>query len=128
VIEESLVPVRGIRGAINVSDNTSDAIKDATRRLLIAMCEANHLDSSAIISAFFTVTTDLNATFPAAAARALGWLDVPLLDAQEIEVPGSMPRVVRVLLHVETDLARRQVQHVYLDEAIALRPDLPQNR
>ena len=120
------MPVRGIRGAINVSANTRDAIQEATTRLLVAMCEANRLDSSAIISAFFTVTTDLNATYPAAAARALGWLDVPLLDAQEIEVPGGMPRVVRVLLHVETDIARNQIQHVYVDEAVALRPDLPQ--
>ena len=120
------MPVRGIRGAINVSANTRDAIQEATRRLLVAMCEANSLDSSAIISAFFTVTTDLNAAYPAAAARALGWLDVPLLDAQEIEVPGGMPRVVRVLLHVEADIARNQIQHVYLDEAVALRPDLPQ--
>jgi chorismate mutase len=120
------VPVRGIRGAINVSANTRDAIQKATTRLLLAMCEANHLDSSAIISAFFTVTTDLNATYPAAAARALGWLDVPLLDAKEIEVPGGMPRVVRVLLHVELDVARSQVKHIYLDEAVSLRPDLPQ--
>ncbi|MCX6546373.1 MAG: chorismate mutase [Acidobacteria bacterium] len=120
------MPVRGIRGAINVSANTRDAIQNATTRLLLAMCEANHLDASAIISAFFTVTTDLNATYPAAAARALGWLDVPLLDAQEIEVPGGMARVVRVLLHVEMDVARSQVKHIYLDEAVSLRPDLPQ--
>ena len=120
------MPVRGIRGAINVSANTRDDIQEATTRLLIAMCEANKLDPSAIISAFFTVTTDLNATYPASAARALGWLDVPLLDAQEIEVPGSMPRVVRVLLHVEMSIPRNQVRHVYLDEAVSLRPDLPQ--
>ncbi|MEI6667771.1 MAG: chorismate mutase [Acidobacteriota bacterium] len=118
------MPVRGIRGAINVGANTRDAIQDATTRLLLAMCDANRLDTADIISAFFTVTTDLNATYPAGAARALGWLDVPLLDAQEIEVPGGMPRVVRVLLHVETDLARAQVQHVYLDDAVALRPDI----
>ncbi len=122
------MPVRGIRGAINVSANTRAAILAATERLLVAMCEANHVESSAIISAFFTVTTDLNATYPAAAARDLGWLDIPLLDAQEIEVPGGMPRVVRVLLHVEMDVDRSQVQHIYLDDAVALRPDLPQNR
>ena len=122
------MPVRGIRGAINVSANTRDAIQEATTRLLVAMCEANTLDPAAIISAFFTVTTDLNATYPASAARALGWLDVPLLDAQEIEVPGGMPRVVRVLLHVEMDVARHLIQHVYLDEAVALRPDIPQKK
>lgn len=116
--------VRGIRGAIDVAANTSEAIGSATRRLLTAMCEANQIVQSDIISAFFTVTVDLNAAFPASAARALGWIDVPLLDAQEIEVPGSVPRVVRVLLHVETDLSRGDIQHVYLDGAIALRPDL----
>jgi chorismate mutase len=118
--------VRGIRGAIDVKANTAEAIGEATARLLVAMCEANGLVPSSIISAFFTVTTDLTAAFPASAARALGWMDVPLLDAQEIEVPGGMPRVIRVLLHVETDRARRDIQHIYLDEAVALRPDLPQ--
>ena len=120
------MPVRGIRGAISVEANTAAAIGAATTRLLMAMSEANGLEPPEIISAFFTVTTDLNATFPAAAARALGWLDVPLLDAQEIEVPTGMPRVIRVLLHVETDRARHDMQHVYLDEAVALRPDLHQ--
>ena len=118
--------VRGVRVAISVRENTPAAIGDATTRLLAAMSQANGLETPAIISAFFTVTTDLNAAFPAAAARALGWLDVPLLDAQEIEVPTGMPRVIRVLLHVETDRARHDMQHVYLDEAVALRPDLHQ--
>jgi chorismate mutase len=116
--------VRGIRGAINVADNTAEAIGDASRRLLVAMLEANALDAAAIISAFFTVTTDLNAAYPAAAARSLGWLDVPLLDAQEIEVPGGMPRVIRVLLHVESNRPRSAIQHVYLGDAARLRPDL----
>ena len=117
--------VRGIRGAINVRANTAESIGAATTRLLVAMAQENGLVPADIISAFFTVTTDLNAAYPAAAARALGWVDVPLLDAQEIEVPGSMARVVRVLLHVDTARSRSQIQHVYLDEAVALRPDLP---
>jgi chorismate mutase len=121
---ETSVPVRGIRGAIDVDANTADAIRDATQRLLSAMCAANGTAVTSVISAFFTVTTDLNAAFPAAAARALGWTDVPLLDAQEIEVPGSMPRVIRVLLHVETDQSRDDVEHVYLGRAVSLRPDL----
>ena len=116
--------VRGIRGAVSVKANTAEAIGAATTRLLVAMSEANGIEPPAVISAFFTVTTDLNAAYPAAAARALGWIDVPLLDAQEIEVPAGMPRVIRVLLHVETDRARRDIRHVYLDEAVALRPDL----
>jgi chorismate mutase len=118
------VPVRGIRGAVDVEANTAAAIGEATRRLLESMCRANGLVPSSIISAFFTVTVDLNAAFPATAARALGWTDVPLLDAQEIEVPGSMPRVIRVLLHVETDRPRGGIEHVYLGRAAALRPDL----
>ena len=120
--------VRGIRGAISVEANTSEAIGAATSRLLTAMAEANGVRSTDVISAFFTVTTDLTAAFPAAAARALGWVDVPLLDAQEIEVPTGMPRVIRVLLHVETDRARQDIRHVYLDEAVALRPDLHEMR
>lgn len=118
------MPVRGIRGAIDVEANTAEAIGDATQRLLSAMCAANGVAVASIISAFFTVTVDLNAAFPAAAARALGWTDVPLLDAQEIEVPGAMPRVIRVLLHVESDLGRHQIEHVYLGGALSLRPDL----
>ncbi len=118
------MPVRAIRGAIDVPANTAEAISTATRRLLESMVDANRLDTSAIISIFFTVTVDLNADFPAAAARALGWTDIPLLDAQEIEVPWSMPRVVRVLMHVESDTARAAIRHVYLDKAVALRPDL----
>ena len=118
------MPVRGIRGAISVEANTADAIGEATTRLLVAMSEANGVEPPAVISAFFTVTTDLNAAYPAAAARALGWVDAPLLDAQEIEVPTGMPRVIRVLLHVDTDRARGDIRHVYLDKAVALRPDL----
>jgi len=116
--------VRAIRGAIDVSCNTVEAISDATKRLLLAMCEANNLDPGAIISIFFTMTVDLTAVFPAAAARALGWTDIPLLDAQELEVGGGMPRVIRVLMHVESDRPRAGIQHVYLDGALALRPDL----
>jgi chorismate mutase len=118
------VPVRAIRGAIDVDRNTAAAIGDAAQRLLSAMCAANGVAITSIISAFFTMTTDLDAAFPAAAARAMGWTDVPLLDAQEIEVPGAMPRVIRVLLHVESDLGRHQIEHVYLGGAVSLRPDL----
>jgi chorismate mutase len=122
--ESADVPVRAIRGAINVPDNTAKDITTSTERLLRAMCEANELDQAAIISIFFTVTVDLNAEFPAAAARAIGWTDIPLLDAQEIEVAWSMPRVIRVLMHVESETPRAGIRHVYLDKAVALRPDL----
>ncbi len=118
------MPVRGIRGAVGVTANTKEAIADATQSLLGQMCAVNHLDRSSIISVFFTVTVDLDADYPAAAARAMGWTDVPLLDAQEIEVPGGMPRVIRVLMHVESTLERHEIQHVYLGQAKVLRPDL----
>jgi chorismate mutase len=116
--------VRAVRGAVDVPHNTAQAITDATKRLLLEMCEANEIGPDAIISVFFTVTVDLNAVYPAAAARALGWTDVPLLDAQEIEVGGGMPRVIRVLMHIESDRPRGRIRHVYLDGAFALRPDL----
>ena len=122
------MPVRAIRGAIDVAANTREAIGAATQRLLRSLCEANAIDQTAIISVFFTQTVDLDADFPAAAARALGWTDVPLLDAQELDVAGGMPQVIRVLVHVETDRPRAEIQHVYLDNAVSLRPDLQRER
>ena len=116
--------VRGIRGAVTADANTKEAIAQATQTLLRTMVKANRVDDRQIISIFFTVTTDLNADFPAAAARAMGWTDIPLLDAQEMEVPGAMPRVIRVLMHVETEIPRAEIAHVYLGPAEALRPDL----
>ena len=116
--------VRGIRGAVQVPENSAEAISTATKELLRAMVEANGLETESIASAFFTVTTDLNADYPASAARAMGWSQVPLLDAQEIEVPGTMPRVVRVLLHVETARSQAEIQHIYLGAAAKLRKDI----
>lgn len=118
------MPVRAIRGAIDVAANTREAIGAATARLLLAVCDANGVSPEAIISIFFTQTTDLDADYPAAAARALGWMDVPLLDAQELDIAGGMPRVIRVLLHVDTDRPRAEIRHVYLGQAAGLRPDL----
>lgn len=116
--------VRGIRGAIDIPENTEAAIEAATQELLLQMLDANRLSPEWIISIFLTATVDIDAAYPAAAARKLGWTDVPLLDAQEIEVQGGMPRVIRVLMHVETELTRAQIRHVYLGNAANLRPDL----
>ncbi len=116
--------IRGIRGAIDVPVNTAEAIEQATQELLRAMIADNGLDKSQIVSVFLTVTVDLNAQFPAAAARKMGWTDIPLLDAQEIEVKGAMPRVIRVLMHVESDRAHADIHHIYLRNAVRLRPDL----
>lgn len=117
--------VRGIRGAITVEDDEPEQILAATRELLEAICAQNQIeDHSDICSAIFTTTSDLTSTFPAEAARKLGMELVPLLCATEIPVPGSMPRCIRILLHVNTDKSQEEIQHVYLGEAKRLRPDL----
>lgn len=116
--------VRGIRGAVQVEANTPEAILDAARRLITEMVRANGVEPDDVAAVIFTCTSDLNATFPAEAARALGWDRVPLLCSREIEVPGSMPRVLRVLMLVNTTLTQDEVVHVYLGEAERLRPDL----
>jgi chorismate mutase len=116
--------VRGIRGAISVEENSSEAIKGATRELLRAIITENQLESEFIASAIFTVTKDINADFPASAARELGWNMVPLICATEIDVPGSMERCIRVLIHVNTDKGQNDIKHIYLKEAVKLRRDL----
>jgi chorismate mutase len=112
--------VRAIRGAITVTENTHDAIFEATQCLIGEIVRRNDLDPGEVVSTFFTLTPDLNADFPARAARAMGW-DMPMLDMQEVPVPGALPRCIRVLMHVERSGA---VRHAYLRDARNLRPDL----
>ncbi len=117
--------VRGIRGAITVTENTEVAILGATRALLSDMVRGNPgLVPEAIASIWFTVTPDLDAAYPAKAARQLGWQLVPLLCTQEIPVPGGLAMCVRVLIHWNTQLSQADIQHSYLGEAVRLRPDL----
>ena len=119
------MPVRGLRGAINVDENTANSILEATRELLSELLRANGIeDFGEIASAQFTTTTDLNAAFPAEAARELGMRQVPLLCGTEIAVPGSMPRCIRVLLHLNTEKPQSEMAHVYLRDARNLRPDV----
>ncbi len=118
---------RGIRGAITCDENSREAILAATREMLEIMIASNGLRPEDIASAIFTTTPDLNAEFPAVAARELGWLDTALMCGHEMGVPGSLPRCIRVLLHWNTERAQAQVQHVYLGEAMSLRPDLNRN-
>lgn len=118
------MPCRGIRGATTVESNAAAAILGATRELLARIVEANAVSAEDIASALFTVTHDLTAAFPAQAARELGWQHVALLDAQEIPVPDSLPRCVRVLIHWNTDKPQAAIHHVYLHGAASLRPDL----
>ena len=116
------VQVRAIRGAVCATANTAEAIEQAARRLVEAICRANGLQADRVISAIFTVTHDLNAQFPAVGARQAGWQEVPLLCAQEVPVPGSLPRCIRVLVHAYLPVGQA-VRHVYLDGAEVLRPD-----
>ena len=122
------MPVRGIRGATTVSADQPDLVLDATRDLLLAICQANpSLHPADLASAWFTTTPDLVSTYPARAAReSLGWTGVPLMCTQEIPVPNGLPRCIRVLLHWNTDLAQAEINHVYQNEAVRLRPDLVQ--
>jgi chorismate mutase len=112
-----------LRGANSVERNEARAILDATDELMRALMERNGLAAEALVSVIFTVTDDLDAEFPAVAARRLGLDRVPLLCAREIAVPGSLPRVIRVLAHYQAEEDHRP-QHVYLGEARALRSDL----
>jgi len=116
--------VRGIRGATTAAENSAAAIIEATDEMLRAIMERNNIDLIEIASAFFTTTPDLTAEFPAYAARQLGWLAVPLLCGHEMNVPGALPRCVRVLIHLNTDLPQTAMRHVYLREAVSLRRDL----
>ena len=117
--------IRGIRGATTVEIDQPDLILAATQELLAAMMRANpDLRSEDVASAIFTVTDDLAAVHPAQAARRMGWSYVPMMCAREIPVPGSLPRCIRVLVHWNTDNEQKSIKHVYLNEAVALRPDL----
>ena len=116
--------VRGIRGAITVERDETEAIVTATKRLLGEMVARNRIELEDIASILFSLTRDLHASFPALAAREMGWVHVPMLHFAEIDVPGALGRCIRVLMHVNTTRALEDIEHVYLDEAAALRPDL----
>ena len=116
--------LRGIRGAITVKTNSKPAIVEATTRLLTAMIDANKLKKDEIASIIFTATADLNAEFPATAARKLGLNSTPLLCAKEIDVKTALKKCVRVLILYNTNKSQKQIKHLYLDGAKILRPDL----
>lgn len=114
---------RGVRGATTADSNTESAILDATRDLLARLVAANGIHPDDIASIFFTATPDLDAAFPAKAARDLGWVDVALMCAQEMAVPGQPPHCVRILIHWNTARHPSDIQHVYVRGAERLRPD-----
>jgi chorismate mutase len=117
--------VRAVRGAIQVDEDDREQVLDATTELLQTVLERNGLSQEDLISVLFTATPDLTSEFPAYAARQMGFVDVPLMCASEIAVAGAMPRVLRLLAHVETDRPRADMKHAFLRGAAALRRDLP---
>ena len=119
------MPIRGIRGATTVTADEPELILQATRELLEEILAENEgMRPEDVASAIFTVTDDLASTFPAQGARQMGWGLVPMLCAREIPVPNSLPRVIRVLVHWNTELPQDRINHVYLRDAVKLRPDL----
>lgn len=118
--------VRAIRGAVQVRDNTVVAIHDGVKELIATIMQSNSLTPAEVISVFFTSTPDLNAAFPATAAREMGFESVPLLGAVEVDVPGALDRVIRVMVHCETVREPQAILHIYLHGAAALRQDIAQ--
>ena len=118
------MPCRGVRGATTVESDTREEVLKATRQLLALMIRLNGIEPADVASAIFTTTADVRAEFPALAARQMGWIDVPLICTHEIDVPGSLRLCVRILVHWNTDKPSREIQHVYIKKAAALRPDL----
>lgn len=127
LVEESrakMMYCRGVRGATTADENSRESILQATRQLLALMIRQNGIEADSVASVIFSTTVDLNAEFPALAARQLGWLDVPLLCTNEIDVPGSLRRCIRILVHWNTTVQQSEISHIYLKGAIQLRPDL----
>jgi chorismate mutase len=118
--------VRAIRGATQVEADDREQVLEATRELVQTVMDRNDLDAEDLVSILFTATPDLVSEFPALAARELGLGDVPLMCATEIAVPHALPRVLRLMAHVETAKPRADIQHVYLRGAVALRRDIAQ--
>ncbi|MCW5251077.1 MULTISPECIES: chorismate mutase [unclassified Streptomyces] len=118
--------VRAVRGAVQLDRDEAGHMAERVAALLTALIERNGLAADDLISVWFTATPDLRSDFPAAAARGIGIVDVPLICAQELAVEGAMPRVVRILAHIESDRPRADIAHVYLGAAAALRKDIAQ--
>jgi chorismate mutase len=116
--------VRAVRGATTVESNNADEIIKETGELLKKIIEENSIKTDDIISAFFSVTRDLDAVFPAVAARQLGWTNIALMCTNEIDVPGSLEKCIRVLIHFNTDKKNEEMKYIYLKQAKSLRPDL----
>ncbi|OLN23237.1 chorismate mutase [Domibacillus antri] len=120
--------VRGIRGAVTVKQNDGVEMVQATERLIAEMIEKNNIEPENVCSAFISATNDLDAMFPARALRELkGWENVPVMCMQELAVQGGLEKCIRIMMHVNTDASQKEIQHVYLEGAVVLRPDLQQS-
>ncbi|MGI9118850.1 MAG: chorismate mutase [Acidimicrobiales bacterium] len=117
--------LRALRGATTIDADTPEQVRDRVVALLREMFERNDVDQEQLVSIVFTATGDIRSVFPATAARSLDLDDVPMLCARELDIEGSMPRCIRVLIHLHTAVERHQLRHVYLEGASALRDDLP---
>ena len=120
--------VRAVRGATTVNNNSADEIISETVTVLMEIIKENSIETDDIISVLFTVTRDIDAVFPAVAARKLGWTNIALLCTYEIDVPGSLEKCIRVMLHFNTDKKNSDIKNIYLKEARNLRPDLIDSR
>jgi len=125
-VEDEIMAVRAVRGATQLDIDERDHLLASVEELVSELLRQNELRTDDLISMLFTATPDLHAEFPAVAARQLGIGDVPLICAQELDIPGALPRVIRVMVHAETARSRVDVRHVYLRGAVALRRDLAQ--
>lgn len=119
-----ILRLRGIRGAVQAEKDERECILKAARELLTKIVEENHLKKENVLSVFFTATPDINAEFPAYVLREMGWKYIPVLYAQEMDVPKAMKRVIRVLVHAYTPLSQEEIKHQYLGRTIEFRPDL----
>lgn len=117
--------IRGVRGAITVSADQPEEILTETRRLIMEMVKENNIDPDDVASVIISTTTDISSAFPAKAVRTIeDWTYVPVMCTHEMDVPGSMPLCIRVMMHVNTSIPQKEIQHIYLNEAVRLRPDL----
>lgn len=117
--------IRGVRGAITVSADQPEEVLKETARLVLEMAKENHIEPDQVASVIISTTTDISSAFPAKAVRTIEeWTYVPVMCTHEMDVPGSMPLCIRVMMHVNTELDQKEIHHIYLNEAIKLRPDL----
>lgn len=121
--------IRGIRGAVTVEEDTPEEVLAATRELVEEIVQANGIEPEKVASVLISTTPDVTSAFPAKAVRTLqGWAFVPIMCTHEMNVPGALPRCIRVMLHVNTEVAQHEIQHIFLKEAVQLRPDLAEKR